>query len=113
MLDRILPAIIAQPLQAASSPTKGGAVASSSTQRIEPPVGAGDLAEATARVSPDQLKEAAPLPAVSVEAASATADVTLRELAPWLRRLAQWLLALLALYAVGWLLVSAAPALTP
>src|SRR5205085_11840597 len=71
------------------------------------------LAEATAHVSPDQETAAAPLPVVSVEAVAETADVTLRELAPWLRRLGQWLLALLALYAVGWLLISAAPALTP
>jgi predicted PurR-regulated permease PerM len=88
-------------------------VAESPKQRIEPPVGAGDLAKATAHISPDQAAEAAPLPVVSVEAVAETADVTLRELAPWLRRLGQWLLALLALYAVGWLLVSAAPALTP
>jgi len=88
-------------------------VAPSSTQRIEPPIGAGELAEATARVSPDQMKEAAQLPAVSVEAVAVTAGATLREAAPWLRRLGQWLLSLLALYAAGWLLWSAAPALTP
>jgi len=80
---------------------------------IEPPVSTGDLAEATAPMTPDELKEEAQLPAVSVEAVAETAGVTLRELAPWLRRLGQWLLVLLALYAVGWLLVSAAPALTP
>ena len=88
-------------------------MASSPKQRIEPPVGAGDLAEATARVSPDQATEEAQLPAVSVEAVAGTASVTLRELAPWLRRLGQWLLALLAVYICGWLLVTAAPALTP
>src|SRR3954451_23677387 len=132
MLDGILPAIIAQPCQAANRTTKGGAVAPSSTQRIEPPISTGDLAEATARMSPieppistgdlaeatapmppDELKEEAQLPAVSVEAVAETAGVTLRELAPWLRRLGQWLLVLLALYAVGWLLVSASAALTP
>ncbi|MEP7189551.1 MAG: AI-2E family transporter, partial [Roseiflexaceae bacterium] len=37
----------------------------------------------------------------------------LPEISPWLRRLGQSPLALLALYAVGWLLISAAPALTP
>jgi predicted PurR-regulated permease PerM len=88
-------------------------VAPSSTQRIEPPVGAGELAEATARVSPEQVQEDAELSAVSVDAVAATAGATLREVTPWLRRLGQWLLALLALYAVGWLLWSAAPALTP
>jgi predicted PurR-regulated permease PerM len=88
-------------------------VAASPKQRIEPPVGAGDLAKATAHVSPDQATEEMQLPAVSVEAVAETASVTMRELAPWLRRLGQWLLALLALYAVGWLLISAAPALTP
>ena len=88
-------------------------MAPSSTQRIEPPVGAGELAKATARVPPDQVQEDAELPVVSVEAVAATAGATLREAAPWLRRLGQWLLALLALYAVGWLLWSAAPALTP
>jgi predicted PurR-regulated permease PerM len=88
-------------------------VAASPKQRIEPPVGADDLAKATAHVSPDQATEEIQLPAVSVEAVAETASVTMRELAPWLRRLGQWLLALLALYAVGWLLISAAPALTP
>jgi predicted PurR-regulated permease PerM len=88
-------------------------VAPSSTQRIEPPVGAGELAKATARVPPDQVQEDAELSAVSVDAVAATAGATLREVTPWLRRLGQWLLALLALYAVGWLLWSAAPALTP
>jgi predicted PurR-regulated permease PerM len=88
-------------------------VAPSSTQRIEPPVGAGELAKATARVPPDQVQEDAELSAVSVDAVVATAGATLREVTPWLRRLGQWLLALLALYAVGWLLWSAAPALTP
>jgi predicted PurR-regulated permease PerM len=86
-------------------------VAPSSTQPIEPPVGAGAPAEATesqpaeAPAQHEQLPTPAGIPV--------TAGVTLRELAPWLRRLGQWLLALLALYAVGWLLVSAAPALTP
>ena len=81
------------------------------SQRIEPPVDAGTLAEATA----DQPAEApAPLEQRPTHADTPATDVvTLRELAPWLRRLGQWLLALLALYAVGWLLVSAAPALTP
>jgi predicted PurR-regulated permease PerM len=88
-------------------------VASSPKQHIEPPVGAGELAEATARVSPDQVTEEIQLSAVSVEAVAGTASATMHELAPWLRRLGQWLLALLALYAVGWLLWSAAPALTP
>jgi len=88
-------------------------VASSPKQRIEPPVGAGDLDEATAPVSPDRVTEEARLPAVSIEPVASNAGVSLRELAPWLRRLGQWLLALLALYAVGWLLVSASAALTP
>jgi predicted PurR-regulated permease PerM len=88
-------------------------VAPSSTQRIEPPVGAGELAEATARVLPDEVPEDAELSAVSVDAVAATAGATFREVTPWLRRLGQWLLALLALYAAGWLLWSAAPALTP
>jgi predicted PurR-regulated permease PerM len=88
-------------------------VASSPKQRIEPPVGAGALAEATAPVSPDQVTEEARLPTVSLEPVASAAGVSLRELAPWLRRLGQWLLALLALYAVGWLLVSASAALTP
>ena len=88
-------------------------MASSPRQRIEPPVGAGDLAEATAPVSPDQVTEEARLPAVSIEPVASNAGVSLRELAPWLRRLGQWLLALLALYAVAWLLVSASAALTP
>jgi predicted PurR-regulated permease PerM len=64
-------------------------------------------------VSQDQVTEDAQLSAVSVEAVAGTAGATFRELNPWLRRLGQWLLALLALYIVGWLLVSAAPALTP
>ncbi len=88
-------------------------MAASPKQRIEPPVAAGELAEATARVSPDQVTEAVPVSVVSVDAVAETAGVTLRELTPWLRQLGQWLLALLALYAVGWLLLSAAPALTP
>src|SRR3954470_23207451 len=92
---------------------KGCNLAASPKQRIEPPISSGDLAAATARVSPDQVTEALPLPAASVDPVAETAGVTLRELAPWLRRLGQWLLVLLALYAVGWLLVSAAPALTP
>jgi predicted PurR-regulated permease PerM len=88
-------------------------VASSPKQHIEPPVSAGDLAEATARVSPDQATEEIQLSAISVEAVASTAGATMHELAPWLRRLGQWLLVLLALYVVGWLLWSAAPALTP
>jgi predicted PurR-regulated permease PerM len=87
-------------------------VASSSPQRIEPPVGAGQLAEAT-EPAPEPVSEDAQLSAVSVQAVEATAGATWREMTPWMRRLGQWLLALLALYAVGWLLWSAAPALTP
>jgi len=88
-------------------------VAPNSTQHIEPPIGAGDLAEATAHSAPNQAFEEAQLPAVSAEVVAGTASVTLREFTPWLRRLGQWLLALLALYTAGWLLVNAAPALTP
>jgi len=88
-------------------------VATSSPQRIEPPVGAGELAEATAQMPSQAIVEEAQLSAVSAEAVEATASATWREVAPWMRRLGQWLLALLALYAVGWLLWSAAPALTP
>lgn len=87
---------------------KEGFVVPNSTQRIEPPVGAGALADATAN---HPSNAPAPLPAHARP--PATDGVTLRELAPWLRRLGQWLMALLALYAVGWLLVSAAPALRP
>src|SRR5689334_17539204 len=80
---------------------------------IDPPIGASDLAEATAPVPIDPAPEALPPPAALVEAVAGAAGATLRDAAPWLRRLGQWLLALLALYAVGWLLASAAPALTP
>ena len=86
-------------------------MAPSSTQPLEPPVGAGAQAEATASQASEAPAQQEQLPTFA--GTPATDGVTLRELAPWLRRLGQWLLALLALYAVGWLLVSAAPALTP
>src|SRR5690348_15129282 len=92
---------------------KGANVASGPKQRIEPPINSGKLAETTAPVSPEQVTEEIRLPAVSVGAVADSATVTMRELSPWLRRLGQWLLALLALYVVGWLLLNAAPALTP
>jgi predicted PurR-regulated permease PerM len=88
-------------------------VATSPPQRIEPPVHASELAEATGQIAPQAILEETQLPAVSAEAVEATASATWREVAPWLRQLGKWLLALLALYAVGWLLWNAAPALTP
>ncbi len=86
-------------------------MAPSSTQPIEPPVGTGALVEATESQPPEPTAQLEQLPTLA--GTPMTDGVTLRDLAPWLRRLGQWLLALLALYAVGWLLVSAAPALTP
>ncbi len=81
------------------------------TQRIEPPISAGALAEAT---NPQPAEARAQLEQLPTSAGTPVIDgATLRELAPWLRRLGQWLLALLALYAAGWLLLNAAPALTP
>src|SRR5262249_8557866 len=55
----------------------------------------------------------AQMPAVSDQIVAKPISATWQEMVPWLRRLGQWLLALLALYAAGWLLWSAAPALTP
>jgi predicted PurR-regulated permease PerM len=103
-------------------------VAQSTTQRIEPPVGAGELAEATEQrtkphvgaeglaehLRPEEVgTDEVQLPAVAGAAVPGLAGTTWPEVAPWLRRLGQWLLALLALYAVGWLIWSASPALTP
>ncbi|HEU5098765.1 MAG TPA: AI-2E family transporter [Roseiflexaceae bacterium] len=87
-------------------------MATSPPQRIEPPVRASELAEATEQ-TPQAMVEDAQLSAVSAQAVEATASATWREVTPWVRQLGKWLLALVALYVAGWLLWNAAPALTP
>jgi predicted PurR-regulated permease PerM len=102
---------------------KGDTVARSPTPRIEPPVGAGDLAEevdpTATEPAPAQAEALAPPTEQSLAPADAAgpsvvaAGEALREAGPWLRKLGRWLLIGLALYALGWLLWSASPALTP
>jgi predicted PurR-regulated permease PerM len=118
---------------------KGVAVASS-PPRIEPPVNAGELEEPEAvsaqppavpeapalpAAEPDDMADAlaggAP-PAVQYEPAPAVPAIPtdVERVVPiaqpsfpsW-RTLARWLLVLIALYAIGWLLWSALPAMTP
>jgi predicted PurR-regulated permease PerM len=93
------------------------------TPRIEPPVDASDLKDQSTLAAPapaDQSTPAAPLPTVvsqlpaapALDIATSTRE-TLQQASPWLRKAGRWLLVLLALYAAGWLLWSALPALTP
>jgi predicted PurR-regulated permease PerM len=110
---------------------KGANVASSHSPRIEPPIQAGALA--ASRTQADHAVEAAQVPemappaeeraigpalpdepaGVAVVQPEAAAAQPFELSYPSGRTLARWLLVLLALYAVGWLLWNARPALTP
>src|SRR5688500_1293439 len=119
--------IIAQRCCLVSSTRKGGSVARKPKPRINPPVEAGELVGQTQpQIKPpvevgelaEHAEPIAPVPPVVVSAPSTaaveqTAGEVLHQASPWLRKLGQWLLVLLAIYTVGWLLWSAGPALTP
>jgi predicted PurR-regulated permease PerM len=90
--------------------TEGGAVARSSTPRVEPPVDAGKLAEQTDQQVPAASSQP---PVVPADPTTAGAGEVWWQAPLQPRKLAQWLLVGLALYGVGWLLWRAWPALTP